>query len=79
MIVEESINNNAGIYSYSDNENYQPSRFTDHDTTDRQHSSNIEIAIACYSNNLTPCPSYGIPHREIESDGIPESHTKKYQ
>jgi hypothetical protein len=31
------------------------------------------------SLNSTTCPSYGIAHGKIESDGIPDRHTKKYQ
>jgi hypothetical protein len=29
--------------------------------------------------NSTTCPSNGITHKKIESDGIPDRHTKKYQ
>jgi len=31
------------------------------------------------SLDSTTCPSYGIAHGKIESDGIPDRHTKKYQ
>ncbi len=31
------------------------------------------------SLNSTTCPSNGIAHEKIESDGIPDRHTKKYQ